>query len=81
MMKKELGLFILLAVISAITGAINPVINIAANRMPENLPSKKCRRETGLLTTVTAVRPSISSLIDMLAATTAKRTADSMIIS
>src|SRR5262249_54087795 len=61
--------------------ASSPVMSIAARKMPANLPSKKWRRETGLLITVTAVRPSISSLIDMLAATTEKTTAASMIVS
>ena len=47
-----------------------------AIRMPRNLPIRNCRRFTGLLIRVTAVRPSISSLIDMLAASTPKSTAD-----
>src|SRR5271165_4926790 len=47
------------------------VINKAANKRPKNLPSKNWRREIGLLISVTAVRPSISSLTEMLAAITA----------
>ena len=46
--------------------------------MPRNLPIRNCRRLTGLLMSVTAVRPSISSLIDMLAASTPKSSAASM---
>jgi hypothetical protein len=51
------------------------------SRMPANLPSRNCRRETGLDMSVTAVRPSISSLIDMLAAIAPKATAASMMVS
>ena len=58
-----------------------PVISTAAIRMPKNFPRMNCRRDTGLLISVTAVRPSISSLIDMLAASTAKRPAKSMMVS
>ena len=49
--------------------------------MPRNLPIRNCRRLTGLLISVMAVRPSISSLIDMLAASTPNRTAASMTMS
>ena len=52
-----------------------------AIRMPTNLPSRNCRRLTGLLITVSAVRPSISSLIEMLDAKTPKRMAASMTMS
>ena len=48
------------------------VMTSAASRMPRYLPSKNWRRETGLLIRVTAVRPSISSLIDVLARTAPK---------
>ena len=43
-----------------------------------NFPNKNCRRDIGLLINVIAVRPSISSLIDMAAATTAKNTPPSI---
>ena len=56
-----------------ITTSTSPAI-----RMPTNLPTRNSRRDTGLLISVTAVRPSISSLIDVLAANTAKTTANSM---
>ena len=49
--------------------------------MPRNLPSKNWRRETGLLIRVTAVRPSISSLIDWLAAKVPNRAATSIMVS
>ena len=48
-----------------------PTIKASANEaatMPRYLPSRNCRRVTGLLISVMAVRPSISSLIEMLAA-------------
>ena len=43
------------------------VITQQASRMPRYLPMKNCRRLTGLLMTVMAVRPSISSFTEMLA--------------
>ena len=49
--------------------------------MPAYLPSMNWRRDTGLLMTVMAVRPSISSLIDRLAVSAPNRTAASMIVS
>ncbi len=49
--------------------------------MPANLPSRNCRRDTGLLISVTAVRPSISSLTNMLAASVPKANAASMMVS
>ena len=58
-----------------------PNMNRAARTMPANLPSMNWRRETGLLITVMAVRPSISSLIDRLAVSAPNRTAASMIVS
>ena len=49
--------------------------------MPRNLPSRNWRRDTGLLIRVTAVRPSISSLIDWLAAMAPNRAAASIMVS
>ena len=51
-----------------------------ASKMPTYLPSKNWRRDTGLLMTVMAVRPSISSLIDRLAASTPKSTPANMMM-
>ena len=51
------------------------------SKMPTNLPSRNCRRDTGLLMSVTAVRPSISSLTNMLAARTPNRTANNKMVS
>ena len=56
-------------------------MNQPASRMPKYLPSKNCRLVTGLLMSVTAVRPSISSLTDMLASRTQNSIVDNMIMS
>ena len=56
-------------------------MNQPARKMPTNLPSKNCRRVTGLLMSVTAVRPSISSLTDMLASRTQNSIVANMIMS
>ena len=50
----------------------------AANNAPTYFPSKNWRRVTGLLITVIAVRPSISSLIEMLVISTPNATGASI---
>ncbi len=53
----------------------------AAAKIPRYFPSRNCRRDTGLLITVIAVLPSISSLIEMAAPKTPNSTAASMAVS